>query len=40
MRRERDRLEALIEELLENPDMSADEIRESIKDQIDSRRLS
>jgi hypothetical protein len=40
MRREADRLrplirEALIEELLENPDMSAEEIRESIEDQID-----
>ena len=27
--------EALIEELLENPDMSGEEIRESIEDQID-----
>jgi hypothetical protein len=41
-RREADRLrplirEALIEELLENPDMSADEIRESIEDQIKDR---
>jgi excisionase family DNA binding protein len=41
MRREADRLrplirEALIDELLENPDMSADEIRESIEDQIDA----
>jgi hypothetical protein len=40
MRREADRLrplirEALIDELLENPDMSADEIRESIEDQIE-----
>src|ERR1017187_5552247 len=40
MRREADRLrplirEALIDELVENPDMSADEIRESIEDQID-----
>jgi excisionase family DNA binding protein len=40
MRREADRLrplirEALIEELLENPDMSGEEIRESIEDQID-----
>jgi hypothetical protein len=42
MRREADRLrplirEALIDELLENPDMSDDEIRESIEDQIDDR---
>jgi hypothetical protein len=41
MSREADRLrplirEALIDELLENPDMSADEIRESIEDQIDA----
>ena len=40
MRREADRLrplirKALIDELLENPDMGADEIRESIEDQID-----
>jgi len=40
MRREADRLrplirKALIDELLEAPDMSADEIRESIEDQID-----
>jgi hypothetical protein len=40
MRREADRLrplirEALIDELVENPAMSADEIRESIEDQID-----
>ena len=40
MRRDADRLrplirEALIDELVENPDMSADEIRESIEDQID-----
>jgi hypothetical protein len=40
MRREADRLrplirEALIEQLLQNPDMSADEIRKSIEDQID-----
>ena len=40
MRREADRLrplirKALIEELLENPDMSDEEIRESIEDQID-----
>jgi excisionase family DNA binding protein len=40
MRREADRLrplirEALIDELVENSDMSADEIRESIEDQID-----
>jgi hypothetical protein len=40
MRREADRLrplirKALIDELLENPDMSNDEIRESIEDQID-----
>ena len=40
--READRLrplirEALIEELLENPDMSDDEIRESIEDEIDDR---
>ena len=40
MRREADRLrplirEALIDELVETPDMSADEIRESIEDQID-----
>src|ERR1019366_1208849 len=42
MRREADRLrplirEALIDELVENPDMSADEIRESIEDQIEDR---
>ena len=42
MRREADRLrplirEALIDELVENPAMSADEIRESIEDQIDDR---
>ena len=40
MRREAARLrplirEALIDELVENPDMSGDEIRESIEDQID-----
>jgi excisionase family DNA binding protein len=40
MRREADRLrllirETLVDELLENPDMSADEIRESIEDQIE-----
>jgi excisionase family DNA binding protein len=40
MRREADRLrplirEALIEELLDNPDMTGEEIRESIEDQID-----
>jgi hypothetical protein len=40
MRREADRLrplirEALIEELVENPDMTSEEIRESIEDQID-----
>jgi excisionase family DNA binding protein len=40
MRREADRLrplirEAVIDELLENPNMSADDIRESIEDQID-----
>ena len=40
MRREADRLrpliqKALIDELLENPDMRSDEIRESIEDQID-----
>jgi excisionase family DNA binding protein len=40
MRREADRLrplirEALIDELLENPDMSADEIRDSIEAQVD-----
>ncbi len=40
MRRDADRLrplirEALIDELLENPDMSAEEIRESIEDQIE-----
>jgi hypothetical protein len=40
MLRERDRLrplirEALIDELMEDPDMSDDEIRESIEDQID-----
>jgi hypothetical protein len=40
MRRAAERLrplirEALIDELVENPDMSADEIRESIEDQID-----
>jgi hypothetical protein len=40
MRREADRLrplirKALIDELLENPDMSTEEIRESIEDQID-----
>jgi hypothetical protein len=40
LRREADRLrplirEALIEELLENSDLSADEIRKSIEDQID-----
>jgi len=29
---------ALIDELLENPDMSNDEIRESIEDQIEDRR--
>jgi hypothetical protein len=29
--------EALIDELVENPDMSADEIRESIEDEIDDR---
>ena len=46
MRREADRLRlliraTLIDELLENPNMSADEIRESIEDQIerDDRRL-
>jgi hypothetical protein len=43
MRREADRLrplirKALIDELLKNPDMSADEIRESIEDQIDDGR--
>jgi hypothetical protein len=42
MHREADRLrplirEALIDELLENPDMTGDEIRESIEDQIDDR---
>jgi hypothetical protein len=42
MRRAADRLrplirEALIDELVENPDMSADEIRESIEDQIDDQ---
>jgi hypothetical protein len=42
MRREAERLrprirEMLINELLENPDMSDDEIRESIEDQIDDR---
>jgi hypothetical protein len=42
MRREADRLrplirEALIDELVEDPDMIADEIRESIEDQIDDR---
>jgi hypothetical protein len=42
MRREADRLrplirEALIDELVENPAMSADEIRESIEDQIEDR---
>jgi hypothetical protein len=42
MRREAERLrpliwEALIDELVENPGMSADEIRESIEDQIDDR---
>jgi excisionase family DNA binding protein len=41
MRQEADRLrplirEALIDELVENPDMSADEIRKSIEDQIDN----
>ena len=40
MRREADRLrplirETLIDELLENPDLSAEEIRESIEDQIE-----
>jgi hypothetical protein len=40
MRREADRLrplirEALIDELVKNPDMGADKIRESIEDQID-----
>ncbi len=42
MRRESERLrplirKMLIQELLENPDMSDDEIRESIEDQIDDR---
>ena len=42
LRREADRLrplirEALIDELVENPDMSAEEIRESIEDQIDDQ---
>jgi hypothetical protein len=42
MRREADRLrplirEALIDELVENPAMSAEEIRESIEDQIDDQ---
>jgi excisionase family DNA binding protein len=42
MRREADRLrplirEALLDELVKNPDMSAEEIRESIEDQIDDR---